>query len=126
MGYPNSYASYGAYDIPIENVANKFKSGIINAKGKNLNDILTIVREGRPVIVWNSMGLSVPYYSDSWIYPKTGETIYWLANEHAIVIIGYNDSQIITSDSLTGSIRYFDRKTFESRYNVFGKRALYY
>jgi len=27
---------------------------------------------------------------------------------------------------LTGTVRYFDRSTFESRYNAYGKRALYY
>ena len=126
IGHPKNSYSYGVYDIPIQNVANKFKEGIINGRGMSMNDVLNVVRQGRPVIVWNSMNLSVPHYSDSWIYRNTGEKIRWLADLHAIIVVGYNDNQIITSDSLTGTIRYFDRKTFESRYNAFGKRALYY
>lgn len=126
IGHPKNSYSYGVYDIPIQNVANKFKEGIINGRGMSMNEVLGIVRQGRPVIVWNSMNLSVPHYSDSWIYRNTGERIRWLADLHAIIVVGYNDNQIITSDTLTGTIRYFDRKTFESRYNAFGKRALYY
>ena len=126
IGHPKNWYSYGVYDIPIENVANSFKSGIINGRGMSINDVLKIVKQGRPVIVWNSMNLSVPHISNSWIYKKTGERINWLADLHALVVVGYNDNQIITSDSLTGTLRYFDRKTFESRYNAFGKRALYY
>ena len=38
----------------------------------------------------------------------------------------YNDSQIIVSDPYTGTIRYFDKELFKSRYNYLGKRALYY
>lgn len=126
IGHPKNSYSYGVYDIPIENVANSFKAGIINGKGMSMNEVLNIVKQGRPVIVWSSMNMSIPHISDSWIYRETGEKIKWLADLHALVVVGYNDNQIITSDSLTGTIRYFDKKTFENRYNAFGKRALYY
>ena len=70
--------------------------------------------------------MGIPHYSNSWIYEPTGEKINWLADLHAIVVIGYTENQVITTDSLTGTYRYFDKNTFESRYNAFGKRALYY
>lgn len=126
IGNPTDAYSYGVYDIPIENVANNFKSGIINGRGKSLAEILSIVKEGRPVIVWSSMNNGIPHYTNSWIYKPTGEKINWLADLHAIVVIGYTETQVITTDSLTGTIRYFNKNTFESRYNAFGKRALYY
>lgn len=126
IGNPADAYSYGVYDIPIENVANNFKSGIINGRGKSFSEILNIVKEGRPVIVWSSMNNGIPHYTNSWIYKPTGEKINWLADLHAIVVVGYTETQVITTDSLTGTIRYFNKKTFESRYNAFGKRALYY
>jgi len=92
----------------------------------SLNEVLELVRQDKPVVVWNTMNLAVPYVNQTWIYKPTGETIKWLTSLHALVVIGYNDNQIIVSDSLNGKVRYFDRKTFESRYNAFGKRALYY
>lgn len=126
IGDPTDAYSYGVYDIPIQNVANNFKSGIINGRGKSLTEILEIVRQDRPVIVWSSMNMGIPHYTNSWIYEPTGEKINWLADLHAIVVIGYTENQVITTDSLTGTIRYFNKNTFESRYNAFGKRALYY
>lgn len=126
IGDPKDKYSYGVYDIPIENVANNFKNGIINGRGKSLDEVLAIVRQNRPVIVWSSMNMGIPHYTNSWIYKPTGEKINWLADLHAIVVIGYTPNQVITTDSLTGTVRYFDRSTFESRYNAFGKRALYY
>lgn len=126
IGTPSDYYSYGVYDIPIENVANNFKNGIINGRGMSLKEVLELVRQDRPVIVWSSMNMGIPHYTNSWIYKPTGETIRWLADLHAIIVIGYTDTQVITSDTLTGTYRYFNKTTFESRYNSFGKRALYY
>ena len=126
IGHPADPNAYGVYDGPIFDVANYYKPGIINGRGISLDEVLELVRQNKPVIVWNTMHLAVPYINQSWIYKPTGETIKWLTSLHAIGVIGYNDSQVIVSDSLNGRIRYFDRKTFESRYNAFGKRALYY
>lgn len=126
VGTPTSYHSYGTYDKVIEGVANKYKPGITNARGISLNEVLDIVKQKRPVIVWNSMDLYLPYISDSWIYPSTGEKINWMAHEHALLVLGFSNDEVIVSDSLTGTFRYFDRNVFENRYNAFGKRALYY
>lgn len=126
VGTPSTYSSYGVYEKPIIQVANSFKSGVIDGTGMSLNQVLGIVKEGRPVIVWVSMNMAVPYISTSWIYKPTGEKISWMANEHALVVVGYNKNQVIVSDSLTGSIRYYNKEVFESRYNTYGKRAVYY
>lgn len=126
VGTPSSYSSYGVYEKPILQVAESFKSGVINGTGMKLDEVLKIVSQNRPVMVWVSMNMSVPYISTSWIYRPTGEKINWMSNEHALVIIGYNQNQVIVSDSLTGSVRYYDRVVFESRYNSYGKRAVYY
>ena len=126
VGHPSTYSSYGTYEKAIIEVANQFKSGIINGTGMSLDDILKLVREDRPVIVWVSMNMAVPYVSTSWIYKPTGEKISWMANEHALVVIGYNQNQVIVSDSLNGGVRYYDKGVFESRYKTYGKRALYY
>lgn len=126
VGHPNSSSSYGVYEKPILSVAESFKSGVIDGRGMKLDDVLKIVSEGRPVIVWVSMNMAVPYISTSWTYKPTGEKISWMANEHALVIVGYNQNNIVVSDSLYGMIKYYNRNIFESRYNTYGKRAVYY
>ena len=126
VGHPNSYSSYGVYEKPIIKVTESFKSGIIDGRGMKLDEVLKVVSEGRPVLVWVSMNMAVPYISTSWTYKPTGEKISWMANEHALVVVGYNQNQVAVSDSLTGSIRYYNKSVFESRYNTYGKRAVYY
>lgn len=126
VGHPNSSSSYGVYEKPIISVAESFKPGIIDGSGMKLDDVLKVVSEGRPVLVWVSMNMAVPYISTSWTYKPTGEKISWMANEHALVIVGYNQNNVVVSDSLYGSIKYYNRNVFESRYNTYGKRAVYY
>ena len=126
IGDPRNNYSYGVYNKPLADVANIYKNGINSKIGLEFNDMLNIVKDNRPVLVWTSTNLSKPYISKSWTYKDTGETIKWISGEHAVVVIGYNDSQIIVSDPYTGTIRYFDQELFKSRYNYLGKRALYY
>lgn len=126
IGDPKTQYSYGVYDKPIAKVANIYKSGIINTTGSSLEEILKIVKTGKPVIAWTSIRLAAPYISKSWIYEPTGETIYWKANEHAVVIVGYTIDKVIISDPIDGTIKYQSKSLFKERFNYFGKRALYY
>ena len=126
IGNPANKNSYGVYDDPIIEVANSFKEGIIKAQGMSLDEVLGVVKQNRPVLVWTSNNMAIPYISQSWIYKPTAETINWMKNLHALVVIGRTDTQVIVSDPINGKIRWFDKDVFESRYNAFGKRALYY
>ena len=126
IGNPKSRYSYGVYNKPLADVANKFKSNITSKIGLDFEEMLEIVKTGKPVLVWTTINLSKPYISQSWTYRPTGETINWISGEHAVVVIGFNQNQIIISDPYTGTIRYFDKTLFESRYNFLGRRALYY
>ena len=126
VGSPYSSDSFGVFDVPIYNVALQYKEGIVSGKGNDLDTVLGIVSQGRPVMVWTSMYLALPYVSRSWIYPETNEIINWPANEHVVVIVGFNEDYVIISDPIDGKIKYQDRNLFESRYNYYGKRNLYY
>ena len=126
IGNPYSLNSYGVYEKPLAEVANKFKPGINIATGTSFEDILKIVGTGKPVVVWTSMGLAAPYLSTSWIYEPTGERIYWKANEHAVVLIGYTADRVIISDPIGGTMKYQSLTIFKERYNYYGKKALYY
>lgn len=126
VGNPYSKSSYGTYEKPMAEVANIFKGGVIAKSNFSFNEVINLVKNGTPVMVWTSMGLSLPYISSSWIYKPTGETIEWKANEHAVVMIDATDSTVVIADSIGGKIKTYSRSTFESRYNYYGKKALYY
>lgn len=126
VGNPYTKASYGVYERPIAAVANQYKSGIQIKNNYPFDEVLKLVNNKIPVMVWTSMGLSVPYISDSWIYKPTMETISWKANEHAVVVIGHQDNTVLIADPIGGQVKTYPRTTFESRYNYYGRKALYY
>ena len=125
IGSPYDEESYGVYEHPIYDVAITYNNNFVIETGKSLSSLLEIVKNGKPVMVWISYNLTIPYISSSWIYKPTMEKIEWKSGEHAVVIIGYNSKQVIVSDPYTGTIKYFDRGTFENRYNYFGKKNIY-
>ena len=126
VGDPRDIHSYGVYEKPIAEVANKFKPGIKNITGTDLNDLLKLIDEGYPVQIWSSIKLLEPFISQKWIHKDTGNIINWKAQLHSVVLMGYSDDVVVVADPDVGAIREFDRKKFEEIYNYFGKRALYY
>lgn len=126
VGNPYSKSSYGVYEKPMGEVANSFKSGVQAKSNVSFNEIIRMVQGGKPVMVWTSMGLALPYISSSWIYKPTMEVISWKANEHAVVMIDATDSTVVIADPIGGKIKTYSRALFEQRYNYFGKKALYY
>lgn len=126
IGDPRNDYSYGVYNTPIAEVASTFKGNVQNREGMELEEILNLINENRPVMVWTTINNLPSRISSIWIYRPTGEKIYWKENEHAVVIIGYNDEQVIVSDPYTGRTTRYNRQTFKENYNYMGKRAVYY
>lgn len=126
IGSPYSESSYGVFENPIGEVAGIYKSGVNVRSNVSFSEVLNLIKNNRPVVAWTSISLAIPYISKSWIYKPTMEKIDWKANEHAVVLIGYNDNSVIISDPASGTIKYQSRSIFESRYNYFGKRVVYY
>lgn len=126
IGDPRTNYSYGVYNKPIATVASNYKSGVITKTNFDFSEVLKLVQNNHPVLVWTTINLSKPFISTSWTYSETGEVIKWISGEHAMVIFGVSDNKVIASDPYTGTIRYFDKNLFESRYNYLGKRVIYY
>ena len=126
VGDPMSKDGYGVFENPIIDVANQFKSGIVKATGKTLDEILELVKQGKPVQVWASSYNRTPTKCNTWKYKESGETITWYCNFHSLVVIGATSSKVIVSDPLTGTFVNYDKKKFEYAYDFYGRRAIYY
>ena len=126
VGDPRNDYSYGVYNNPIAEVAETFKPNVQNVEGLELEQVLEIVSENRPVMVWTTIGNLPSRISEIWIDKATGEKVYWKENEHAVVIIGYNSKQVIVSDPYTGRIAKYHKEIFKENYNYMGKKAVYY
>ncbi len=126
VGDPRDVASFGAYNKPIKNLANRYRGGVVSEVGMSFDRVLALVSEGRPVMVWATIGLRKPSRDVFWFEMDTNERIDWISGEHAMVVMGYSNKTVIASDPYTGTVRTFDRNLFVSRYNYMGRRAIYY
>jgi len=127
LGDPTtSKNSRGVYTAPIQKLANKYKEGAIAKVGLDFSEVEALVNSGRPVVAWTTINLgnsNVVLLGNSC---ETGEQLYWHTHEHAMVVIATDDKYVVVSDPYTGTIRYFNKSTFISRYNLMGKRVVYY
>ncbi len=126
VGDPRDIHGYGVFQKPILEVANTYKSGMIDYTGHSFNEVLALVKQKIPVQVWASIGARDTSVCARWTYTPTGETIEWICDLHSVVVIGYSDTSVFVSDSYTGKIEEYNRGQFEKMYNLFGRRALYY
>ena len=62
------------------------------------------------------------YHSTSWNIK--GNNVPWLANEHCLVLIGYDSSNYYIADPLKDGITSYERSLVETRYNQMGKQAV--
>lgn len=124
IGNPYSSHSYGVYAEPILKVIEHYLPGRSeDLRGKNIDELLEIVKEGRPVMIWATINMSNVSYTQSWLL-QTGETFWWPNNEHALVIVGYDDKWIYMNDPYTGTERKFSRAAVNNRYYTLGKQAV--
>lgn len=118
---------FGCYAKPIVNAANRFlasqnsKHKAVDYSGSKFEDLLNIVQNGTPVIIWSTMydnetqTLSEPYATVEWNI--NGKNIQWISPEHCMVLIGYdlNRKVAILSDPQRNIVEY-DLNTVKSRY----------
>ena len=126
IGNPTSRHSYGVYNTPIGELANCYKKGAIIKNDFDEEDIISLIKQDRPVVAWVTIHLNDPFVSAEWLDLKSGEKIEWYSGEHAVVVMGYTDDEFIVSDPYTGSIRYFSKEKFRPVYKKLGKRVVYY
>ena len=123
--YPTAF---GVFEVPIKNVANKFKSGAISKKGIEIEELQNIIKSGSPLIAWTRIdeNLSKLEYVDSWIDEDTGKRIKWPSGEHAVVVYGYDDNFYYISNPENGEKYPLEKEIFEYNFELMGSRVVYY
>lgn len=130
IGDPRSSSGHGCYAPVIQKSAtlyfeqNGYSNKAIDLTGTDLTDLYKYVENGFPVITWTTSGLVEPYQTYVWTLPS-GEDVYWMTNEHCVVLIGYNidDNTVTVVDPQKGVINY-DTKLFNQRYEELNKQAI--
>ncbi len=129
-GDPEDKGGYGCYAPCIEKTANAYLEETgngVRAKsliGIELEQLMGIVKEGKPVIIWITQNLMESKITTGWTTPE-GEKVKWRQGEHCVVMIGYDtcNLKIYVMDPLEGIVDY-DMKTFKNRYEEMGSYAV--
>lgn len=133
VGNPRSTYAYGCYSKAIVTAAEKYlekydknnKFDVINITGCSPDSLYAAVERGYPVIVWASKDMKDVSEGKSWVVEETGETVTWTADEHCLLLTGYDYEKGLAyfNDPLKGKTAY-DIKTFERMFYRLGKNAV--
>lgn len=127
VGSPRKKNSYGCMAPVIEKAMKKFLNGrknVVNATGKSLEELCRkYIDNEKPCIVWASIGMIKPYYTSVWTLPD-GSEFRWLANEHCLVLVGYDNNYYYFSDPYKGAYVKYEKGLCDERYQAFGQQSI--
>lgn len=125
-GNPFSQNSYGCFAPVIEEAINNY-SNICKAEaiyGESLKSLChTYVSCEKPILIWATMGMKESYAGNVWTLPD-GSQYTWIAGEHCLVLVGYDDRHYYLNDPISGGTVGYDKKIVEARYDELGMQAV--
>lgn len=127
-GDPRSGSGFGCYAPVIKKALDKFLPEL----GYKARTLYHTSLEGLcseyidndvPVILWATMDMKPPYVSRTWI--NNGTQIDWIAPEHCLLLVGYDDNHYIFNDPLryTG-LTYYSKEAVEAAYKGLYEQAI--
>lgn len=134
VGDPRDKHSYGCYVGAIENMFNNYieendltdKFEVVDLSGIQLIDICdNYIQYGKPVMVWATIDMKpAKLNSSSWLDRDTGKEISWIAGEHCLLLIGYDNDGYYFNDPLSGKAVHYNYEEVHPRYDELGKQAI--
>ena len=93
--------------------------------GKSLETLFREeIDEGRPVILFATMGMAAPRISRKWIVDGTDEICVWKTPMHCLLLIGYDGEYAVFSDPLAGPREHYPLRDTETAYRGMGTQAV--
>ncbi|WP_028043939.1 C39 family peptidase [Candidatus Stoquefichus massiliensis] len=130
-----SREGYGIYCKPMIKVVQKViknQSGeekVIDLTGVSVDELFSYIARDYPVQVWATASMNdVKYSSTKKWYVKTisgeytNQRISFPIAEHSLLLVGYDENNVIMNDPLSG-VRKYSRKAFEKAYKSMGSQA---
>ena len=129
VGNPR-YDGFGCNANVMVQTADKFFASVdspcyaVDLTGLELNALLWQIDNGRPVMAWSTIDLTVSYPEFVW-KAGNGQDLIFDWYQHCIVIYGYDLSknEIYVADPLKGNTSY-SLDQFENIYGIMGKQAV--
>jgi uncharacterized protein YvpB len=115
---------YGVYHGPVYRLLNTILPGqAVDLTGSSFDDILRYIASGKPVVAWTTVTFSP---TSSWVtWQGPNGPVRATFNEHAVLIVGFNDKQIFINNPLDGTAgEAVDRNQFMASWIQLGQQAV--
>ncbi len=141
LGSPYTEEALGCYPSVIQKAVTKYlkeKKKTENYRAIDLTGVsvryLTehYITNNQPVVIWATMFMANPVVTEEWIVKgadkdspyKDGDKFEWKANEHCMLLVGYDEEYYYLHDPLSQKETAYDKDTFEDRFKGMGRFAL--
>lgn len=130
IGDPKATNGFGCSSPVIVQTADKYFASVdspcyaADISGTEFTDIYRHIAEGRPIIVWITIGLVESYPSYRWT-AQNGEEMWFASYQHCVTVYGYDKQQgiVYVADPLEGNVTYSIER-FNMIYDIMGKQAV--
>lgn len=129
-GDPYTSYGYGCYTPCMVTTAENYFTDIgknewklKDITGSDIDTLYSYIAQGKPVMVWATMGMIASVEGKSWKTPS-GRVVTWRSNEHCLVLTGYDKNKgiVYMNDPMKGKVTY-SASLFQKRYEEMGKHA---
>ncbi len=130
IGDPESETGFGCYAPVVISVLNSFfrkdnRMTAVNLTGTGFDNLIPYINQGDPVIVWATINMQPSYAGMNWVLEDTGETFTWTAEEHCLVLVGYDADKYYFNDPYdSNGVVGYDKALVLQRYGELGKQAV--
>ncbi len=126
-GNPFTKNSYGCFAEPIINAINNNSTSCTAKKitNKSLEQLCAeYIDKDKPLLVWATMNMKESSDGNTW-YLENGESFSWIAGEHCLAMVGYNDDYYFFNDPMYGITIAYKKSVSEKRFAELGRQAVY-
>lgn len=134
IGSPWDATSFGCFAPVMVDTMNQLLPEGLEAKDVTGTDLQTLAEtylpQEKPVMIWATISMLEHYPNIGWYLADeegnpTDEWYYWQANEHCLVLVGYDETHYYLNDPYGGrGLVSYSKELVESRYNSMGQYSI--
>ncbi len=127
VGDPRTTNSYGCMAPVIQRAISDYfgtNKRVLNLSGSSLSQLCAQhIVQNRPVLVWVTINMMETFVRAQWRL-EDGSIFEWPANEHCMVLVGFDKDYYYFNDPYTGQLVKYEHLLSEDRYLALGQQAL--
>ncbi|MBO7520350.1 MAG: C39 family peptidase [Clostridia bacterium] len=128
LGNPYSKDGWGCYYPVIARCLNRIidsdRHEVVNLHNAPLEELVSYVDGGTPVIMWVTQGMNKPRKSQTWTLVDSGASFTWVSPNHCLLLVGYDETGYYFNDPLTHKNCRYPADIVAKRYKSMGRQAL--